>query len=65
MSEALDVYHAWLVEDSEYGAVRILTQESQMGEPARELSVKKPNPMLIGHQEWLDGLVKITRASLS
>jgi hypothetical protein len=57
----IDVYHAWIVEDLEGGRVRILTQESQIGKPARELAAKKPNPMLNGHQEWLDGLVGAAR----
>jgi hypothetical protein len=57
----IDVYHAWIVEDLEGGPVRILTQESQIGKPARELAGKKPNPMLNGHQEWLDGLVSTAR----
>ncbi|KAI9147428.1 hypothetical protein HJFPF1_12448 [Paramyrothecium foliicola] len=58
---ALDVYHAWLIETSEWGAVRILTQESQIGKPAAGLAEQKPNPMLNGHQNWLDGLVSTAR----
>jgi len=58
---ALDVYHAWLIEDLDHGRVRILTQESQIGKPAAELATKKPNPMLNGHQDWLDGLVGAAR----
>ncbi|EON97085.1 hypothetical protein UCRPA7_7402 [Phaeoacremonium minimum UCRPA7] len=58
---ALDVYHAWIVEDLEWGVVRVLTQESQIGKPAAQLAVTKPNPMLNGHQNWLDGLIKITK----
>ncbi len=54
----LDVLHAWLVEDLPDGRVRILTQESQIGEPAAELAKQVPNPMLNGHQAWLDGLVR-------
>jgi hypothetical protein len=54
---ALDVYHAWIVEDLEHGRVRILTQESQIGKPAAQMASQKPNPMLNGHQDWLDGLV--------
>lgn len=54
-------YHAWLVEDLEGGRVRVLTQESQLGKPAEELREKKPNRMLLGHQDWLDGLVKAAR----
>ena len=49
---AVDVYHAWLVEDLEGGRVRILTQESQIGKPAAELAGAKPNKMLLGHQDW-------------
>ena len=61
----VDVYHAWIVEDLEGGRVRILTQESQIGKPAAELAGKKPNPMLNGHQDWLDGLVKATQEKSS
>jgi hypothetical protein len=59
--EETDVYHAWLVEDLDGGRVRILTQESQIGKPAAELSEKKPNKMLLGHQDWLDGLIAAAR----
>merc|ERR1712098_802485 len=41
--ESVSVYHAWLVEDLEGGRVRILTQESQSGKPAKELAGVKPN----------------------
>lgn len=57
----LDVHHAWLVEDLSGGRVRILTQESQKGKPAQELARAKPNPMINGHQDWLDGLVSAAR----
>ncbi|MDV5140354.1 SRPBCC family protein [Chimaeribacter arupi] len=53
----LDVIHAWLVENLPDNRVRILTQESQKGKPAQELAMTKPNPMINGHQDWLDGLV--------
>ncbi|MFE6636611.1 SRPBCC domain-containing protein [Streptomyces tendae] len=56
--ERLDVLHAWLVEDLPGGRVRILTQESQIGRPAAALAEERPNPMLNGHQAWLDGLVR-------
>ncbi|OKL63939.1 hypothetical protein UA08_00860 [Talaromyces atroroseus] len=59
---ALDVYHAWIVENTEWGVVRILTQEVQVGKPAAELATARPNPMLNGHQDWLDGLAKIAKA---
>ena len=56
----LDVYHAWLIENLSGGRVRILTQESQIGKPAEKLAKTKPNPMINGHQDWLDGLVDAT-----
>jgi hypothetical protein len=56
--EQLDVLHAWLVEDLPDGRVRILTQETQIGQPAAELAKQSPNPMLNGHQAWLDGLAR-------
>ncbi|QDS74116.1 hypothetical protein FKW77_009802 [Venturia effusa] len=59
--EQVAVYHAWLVEDLEGGRVRILTQESQIGKPAAELAGAKPNKMLLGHQDWCEGLVKAAR----
>jgi hypothetical protein len=58
---ALDVYHAWIVENTEWGVARILTQESQIGKPAAQLAATRPNPMLLGHQDWLDGLAKFTK----
>ncbi|MHB9857416.1 SRPBCC family protein [Streptomyces sp. YIM S03343] len=56
--EELDVLHAWLVEDLPGGRVRVLTQETQIGLPAAQLARQTPNPMLNGHQAWLDGLVR-------
>lgn len=56
-ADRLDVHHAWLVEDLSHGRVRILTQETQIGAPARQMAQAKPNPMINGHQDWLDGLV--------
>ncbi|MFR0690563.1 SRPBCC domain-containing protein [Enterobacterales bacterium AE_CKDN230030158-1A_HGKHYDSX7] len=57
----LDVHHAWLVQDLPGGRVRILTQETQNGKPAQELARTRPNPMINGHQDWLDGLVSASR----
>jgi hypothetical protein len=59
--ERIEVYHAWLVEDLEGNRVRVLTQESQIGKPASRLARAKPNRMLLGHQDWLDGLVKAVK----
>ncbi|MER5532948.1 SRPBCC domain-containing protein [Streptomyces mirabilis] len=39
------------------GRVRVLTQETQIGRAAAALATERPNPMLNGHQAWLDGLV--------
>jgi hypothetical protein len=59
--EKVSVYHAWLVEDIEGGRVRILTQESQAGKPVAQLAEVKPNKMLLGHQDWCEGLVRAAR----
>ena len=48
---------AWLIENLEGGRVRILTQETQIGKPAQELAQAQPNPVINGHQNWLNGLV--------
>lgn len=48
--------HAWLVAALPGGRVRVLTQETQIGEPAVAPATERPNPMLDGHQAWLDGL---------
>ena len=50
-----------LIEDLSHGRVRILTQETQKGKPAEALANAKPNPMINGHQDWLDGFVKAAR----
>jgi len=42
--------------------VRILTQETQKGKPAQDLAKAKPNPMINGHQDWLDGLVNAAKS---
>jgi hypothetical protein len=57
----LDVYHAWIVEDMPWGVVRIPTQECQIGKPAAQLSTTRPNPMLNGHQEWLNGRARFAK----
>ncbi|MDD2135396.1 hypothetical protein NP537_14235 [Pseudomonas kurunegalensis] len=50
--------HAWLIEDLPGNRVRILTQETQKGKPAAELARTKPNPMINGHQDWIEGLAQ-------
>lgn len=60
----LDVHHAWLVENLSGGRVRILTQETQKGKPAEALAKAKPNPMINGHQDWLDGLLAAAHQSV-
>lgn len=59
--QRLDVHHAWLFEDLPGGRVRILTQETQIGGPARELAATLPNPMLNAHQAWIEGLARRAR----
>lgn len=61
--QRLDVHHAWLVEDLSADRVRILTQETQNGSAAKKMAIAVPNPMVNGHQEWLDGLVAAVRSS--
>ncbi|MFP8966803.1 SRPBCC domain-containing protein [Pokkaliibacter sp. CJK22405] len=61
-AERLNVHHAWIVEELSANRLRILTQETQQGEPAKALAATVPNPMINGHQEWLDGLVSAARA---
>lgn len=56
-SDGVEVYHAWLVEDLPGGRVRVLTQESQIGEVFDGIRDGKPNVMLLGHQDWLEALV--------
>jgi len=58
----LDVHHAWLIEALPGGRVRLLTQETQNGKPAVELANARPNPMINGHQQWLDGMIAAARA---
>ena len=55
------MHRAWLIEDLSQDRVRILTQETQNGAPAREMAAARPNPMLDGHQDWLNGLVAAAR----
>jgi hypothetical protein len=62
-ADRLDVHHAWLVEELEGGRLRILTQETQVGEPAKALAGAHPDPMLNGHQDWLNGLVSAARGA--
>lgn len=57
-AKEMDLVHAWLIEELPGDRLRVLTQESQIGKPARDMAVTRPNPMLNAHQEWLDGLQK-------
>jgi len=57
----LDVIHAWILEELPGNRLRILTQESQLGKPAKQLAATRPNPMLNAHQEWIEGLAQSAR----
>ena len=60
-SETMDVYHAWLIEprgDDTY----LLTEESQIGAPARAMAGQTPNPMYTFHQLWLENLAAKAQA---
>lgn len=59
--DRLDVHHAWLIESLSEGRVRVLTQETQNGIPAKQLAKTHPNPMINGHQDWLDGIVAMVK----
>ena len=59
----LDVIHAWLLEDLSENRVRILTQESQKGKPAKDLFNTEPDIMNQGHQDWIKGLAKTVLAA--
>ena len=59
----LDVIHAWFLEDLSEDRVRILTQESQKGKPAKDLFNTEPDIMNQGHQDWIKGLAKTVLAS--
>lgn len=61
----LDVHHAWLLEDLSGERVRILAQETLNGVPTSQLATTRPNPMINGHREWLDGMIAAARATLS
>lgn len=61
LEEGIEVYHAWIVEDLPGGRVRVLTQESQIGAVFVGMREERPNKMLLGHQDWLEGLVKAAR----
>ncbi|KAI8942511.1 hypothetical protein NX059_000575 [Plenodomus lindquistii] len=63
-TDDVEVYHAWLVEDLQGQRVRVLTQESQIGSVFKEWEGKKPNVMLLGHQDWLDGLVSKAKGEI-
>jgi len=39
----------------------IIWQETQNGEPAKDMASAHPNPMLNAHQDWLNGLVSAVR----
>ena len=63
--DRLEVHHAWLIENLDADRVRILTQETQNGNPAKELASSKPNEMIDGHQNWINGLVATAKSRKS
>lgn len=63
-TDRLDVHHAWLIEALSENRVRILTQETQVGAPAKQLASDPSHPMIHGHQQWLDGMVQAARQHL-
>ncbi|HFC8512748.1 TPA: hypothetical protein ACFP31_001677 [Neisseria subflava] len=41
--------------------MHVLTEESQIGKLAKGLAETVLNPMVNGHQAWLDGLTKVAK----
>lgn len=60
-NERIEAYHAWLIEELSENRLRILTQETQIGMPAKKLASDPKYPMLNGHQDWLVGLVNYSK----
>lgn len=53
----LNFVQAWLVEALEGGRSRLLSQLSLIGKPAQEDAKADPDPLLIGRQNWVNGIV--------
>ncbi|TYC51082.1 SRPBCC domain-containing protein [Weissella muntiaci] len=58
---SLEGYQVFTIDSYTDSLVRIITKESQLGEAAAEMSEQSPNPMLNGHQEWLDSLAQASK----
>ena len=54
--KGIEAYHAWLLEPTEAGGTRVLTQETQKGWNARLRHLFMPKALGKAHQEWLVGL---------
>lgn len=52
----VDAWCGWIIEDLYGERTRILWQETLLGEPAKDMARQKPNPALLSHQEWVDGI---------
>lgn len=52
----VDACCGWLVEDLSEARTRILWQETLLGAPAKDMARQKPNPAVLAHQEWVDGI---------
>ena len=55
------IFGAWILESLPNNRVCVLTEESQIGKLAKGLAETVPNPMVNGHQAWLDGLTKAAK----
>ena len=55
------IFGAWILESLPNNRERVLTEESQIGKLAKGLAETVPNPMVNGHQAWLDGLTKAAK----
>lgn len=52
------IFGAWILESLPNNRVHVLTEESQIGKLAKGLAETVLNPMVNGHQAWLDGFNK-------
>jgi len=54
---SLIAYLTWFFEDLSEGRLRILLQESLIGNPAKSLAQQRPNPALNAHYDWMMNLI--------
>lgn len=60
-STATLIFGTWILKSLPNNRVHVLTEESQIGKLAKGLAETVLNPMVNGHQAWLDGLTKAAK----